>query len=71
MEGGCITKLETLLQEHLRISGAVGLGIASVWVFSVPFTSCWYRSLKLEPCCPCPREPALCVRRSPSRCGDY
>lgn len=54
-----------------RISGAVGLGFASVWVFSVPFTSCWYRSLKLERCCPCPREPALCVRRSSSRCGDY
>ena len=32
VEGGCITKLETLLQEHLRISGAVGLGIASVGV---------------------------------------
>lgn len=48
VEGGCITKLETLLQEHLRVSGAVGLGTACVWVFSVPFTSCWYRSLKLS-----------------------
>ncbi|CAI9156216.1 unnamed protein product [Rangifer tarandus platyrhynchus] len=64
-------QLETLIQEHLRISGAVGLGITCVQVFSVPFTSCRYRSLKLERCCPCPREPALCVRRSSSRCGDY
>uniref|UniRef100_A0A4W2BS52 CD151 molecule (Raph blood group) n=1 Tax=Bos indicus x Bos taurus TaxID=30522 RepID=A0A4W2BS52_BOBOX len=32
VEGGCITKLETFIQEHLRIIGAVGLGIACVQV---------------------------------------
>lgn len=31
-QGGCITKLETFIQEHLRIIGAVGLGIACVQV---------------------------------------
>ena len=38
--GSCITKLETLVQEHLRISAAMGLGIACVQVFGVLFTSC-------------------------------
>lgn len=32
VQGGCITKLETFIQEHLRIIGAVGLGIACVQV---------------------------------------
>ncbi|XP_056657078.1 CD151 antigen isoform X1 [Monodelphis domestica] len=32
VEGGCITKLERFIQEHLRIIGAVGLGIACVQV---------------------------------------
>lgn len=31
-QGGCITKLETFIQEHLRVIGAVGLGIACVQV---------------------------------------
>ena len=31
-QGGCITKLETFIQEHLRIIGAVGIGIACVQV---------------------------------------
>ncbi|KAG8515721.1 CD151 antigen [Galemys pyrenaicus] len=61
VEGGCITKLETFIQEHLRIIGAVGLGIAcvQVWgggglgiacvqVFGMLFTCCLYKSLKLE-----------------------
>ncbi|KAL0629793.1 CD151 antigen [Plecturocebus cupreus] len=30
--GGCITKLETFIQEHLRVIGAVGVGIACVQV---------------------------------------
>uniref|UniRef100_A0A8B9YKI2 Tetraspanin n=1 Tax=Bos mutus grunniens TaxID=30521 RepID=A0A8B9YKI2_BOSMU len=46
--GGCITKLETFIQEHLRIIGAVGLGIACVQVFGMLFTCCLYKSLKLE-----------------------
>lgn len=48
VEGGCITKLETFIQEHLRIIGAVGLGIACVQVFGMLFTCCLYKSLKLE-----------------------
>lgn len=48
--GSCITKLETLIQENLRISGAMGLGIACVQVFGMLFTSCLYKSLKLERC---------------------
>nr|KAF6275342.1 CD151 molecule (Raph blood group) [Myotis myotis] len=48
VEGGCITKLETFIQEHLRIIGAVGLGIACVQVFGMIFTCCLYKSLKLE-----------------------
>ena len=50
VEGSCITKLETLIQKNLRISGAMGLGIACVQVFGVLFTSCLYKSLKLEHC---------------------
>lgn len=50
VRGGCITKLETLIQEHLRISGAMGLGIARVQVFGMLCTSCLYKSLKLERC---------------------
>ncbi|XP_030893197.1 CD151 antigen isoform X1 [Leptonychotes weddellii] len=30
VEGGCITKLETFIQEHLRVIGAVGVGIGCV-----------------------------------------
>lgn len=48
VEGGCITKLETFIQEHLRVIGAVGIGIACVQVFGMIFTCCLYKSLKLE-----------------------
>nr|XP_020639800.1 CD151 antigen [Pogona vitticeps]XP_020639801.1 CD151 antigen [Pogona vitticeps]XP_020639802.1 CD151 antigen [Pogona vitticeps] len=48
-EGGCITKLENFIQEHLKIIGAVGLGIAFVQIFGMIFTCCLYRSLKSEP----------------------
>ncbi|KAM6158918.1 CD151 antigen [Rhynchocyon petersi] len=48
VEGGCITKLETFIQDHLRIIGAVGIGIACVQVFGMIFTCCLYKSLKLE-----------------------
>lgn len=47
-QGGCITKLETFIQEHLRVIGAVGIGIACVQVFGMIFTCCLYKSLKLE-----------------------
>ncbi|XP_020835016.1 CD151 antigen isoform X1 [Phascolarctos cinereus] len=48
VEGGCITKLEKFIQEHLSIIGAMGLGIAGVQIFGMIFTCCLYKSLKLE-----------------------
>uniref|UniRef100_A0A3B3Q3F5 Tetraspanin n=2 Tax=Paramormyrops kingsleyae TaxID=1676925 RepID=A0A3B3Q3F5_9TELE len=49
VEGGCITKLETFILEHLKIIGAVGIGIACVQIVGMVFTCCLYRSLKAEP----------------------
>ncbi|XP_005996127.1 CD151 antigen isoform X2 [Latimeria chalumnae] len=49
VEGGCITKLGKFIQEHLRVIGAVGIGIACVQIFGMIFTCCLYRSLKAEP----------------------
>ncbi|XP_008335528.1 CD151 antigen-like [Cynoglossus semilaevis] len=49
VEGGCITKLERFILDHLKIIGAVGVGIACVQVIGMVFTCCLYRSLKAEP----------------------
>lgn len=49
VEGGCITKLENFILDHLKIIGAVGVGIACVQVIGMVFTCCLYRSLKIEP----------------------
>lgn len=49
VEGGCITKLEKFILEHLKIIGAVGIGIACVQIIGMVFTCCLYRSLKAEP----------------------
>lgn len=49
VEGGCITKLEKFIMEHLKIIGAVGIGIACVQIIGMIFTCCLYRSLKAEP----------------------
>ncbi|KPP74113.1 CD151 antigen-like [Scleropages formosus] len=49
VEGGCITKLENFILEHLKIIGAVGIGIACVQIVGMVFTCCLYRSLKAEP----------------------
>ncbi|XP_047437416.1 CD151 antigen-like [Mugil cephalus] len=49
VEGGCITKLEKFILDHLKIIGAVGVGIACVQVVGMVFTCCLYRSLKAEP----------------------
>ncbi|XP_059831383.1 CD151 antigen-like [Hemitrygon akajei] len=46
VEGGCITKLEGFIMAHLKIIGAVGIGIACVQIFGMIFTCCLYRSLK-------------------------
>ncbi|XP_036391059.1 CD151 antigen isoform X1 [Megalops cyprinoides] len=49
VEGGCITKLENFILEHLKIIGAVGIGIACVQIVGMVFTCCLYRNLKAEP----------------------
>uniref|UniRef100_A0A3P9N9K2 Tetraspanin n=2 Tax=Poecilia reticulata TaxID=8081 RepID=A0A3P9N9K2_POERE len=49
VEGGCISKLEKFILEHLKIIGAVGIGIACVQIIGMVFTCCLYRSLKVEP----------------------
>ncbi|XP_062405090.1 CD151 antigen-like [Sardina pilchardus] len=49
VEGGCITKLENFILDHLKIIGAVGVGIACVQIIGMIFTCCLYRSLKAEP----------------------
>lgn len=49
VEGGCITKLENFILDHLKIIGAVGVGIACVQIIGMVFTCCLYRNLKAEP----------------------
>ncbi|XP_015247298.1 CD151 antigen, like [Cyprinodon tularosa] len=44
-EGGCISKLERFILDHLQIIGAVGVGIACVQLIGMVFTCCLYRSL--------------------------
>lgn len=42
LQGGCITKLETFIQEHLRVIGAVGIGIACVQVGTLWLGGSWW-----------------------------
>ncbi|KAM9765459.1 CD151 antigen-like [Menidia menidia] len=49
VEGGCISKLETYILEHLKIIGAVGVGVACVQIIGMVFTCCLYQKLKAEP----------------------
>ncbi|XP_078098795.1 tetraspanin-11 isoform X2 [Sander vitreus] len=49
VEGGCITKLEQFLAEHLLIIGAVGIGVACLQVCGMVFTSCLYKRIKMDP----------------------
>lgn len=42
LQGGCITKLETFIQEHLRVIGAVGIGIACVQVGTLWLGGPWW-----------------------------
>ncbi|KAA0724694.1 CD151 antigen [Triplophysa tibetana] len=46
VEGGCISKLEEFLLQHLLILGSVGLGIAFLQIVGMIFTCCLFRSLK-------------------------
>ncbi|XP_077375015.1 CD151 antigen-like [Festucalex cinctus] len=49
VEGGCISKLEKFIQDHLKIIGAVGVGIACVQIIGMVLTCCLYHRLKSEP----------------------
>ncbi|XP_072236144.1 CD151 antigen-like [Leuresthes tenuis] len=49
VEGGCISKLEKYILDHLKIIGAVGVGIACVQIFGMVFTCSLYQKLKAEP----------------------
>lgn len=48
VEGGCITKLEQFLADHLLIIGAVGIGVACLQICGMVFTCCLYRRIKME-----------------------
>uniref|UniRef100_H3D0C2 Tetraspanin n=1 Tax=Tetraodon nigroviridis TaxID=99883 RepID=H3D0C2_TETNG len=48
VEGGCISKLERFLADHLLVIGAVGIGVASLQICGMVFTSCLYRRIKME-----------------------
>ncbi|CAG01904.1 unnamed protein product [Tetraodon nigroviridis] len=47
-DGGCISKLERFLADHLLVIGAVGIGVASLQICGMVFTSCLYRRIKME-----------------------
>ncbi|XP_042559737.1 CD151 antigen isoform X3 [Clupea harengus] len=49
VEGGCISKLEEFILQHLQILGGVGIGLAFIQLVGMIFTCCLYRSLKEEP----------------------
>ncbi|XP_043943510.1 tetraspanin-11 isoform X1 [Protopterus annectens] len=46
VEGGCITKLEQYLADHLLIIAVVGIAVASLQIFGMIFTCCLHRELK-------------------------
>ncbi|XP_026057669.1 CD151 antigen-like isoform X2 [Carassius auratus] len=48
VEGGCVSKLEEFILQHLIILGSVGLGIAFIQIIGMIFTCCLYQSLKEE-----------------------
>uniref|UniRef100_A0AAX7UW58 Tetraspanin n=1 Tax=Astatotilapia calliptera TaxID=8154 RepID=A0AAX7UW58_ASTCA len=49
VEGGCITKLEKFLADHLLVIGAVGIGVACLQICGMVFTCCLYRRIKMDP----------------------
>ncbi|KAF3705149.1 Tetraspanin-11 [Channa argus] len=49
VEGGCITKLEQFLADHLLIIGAVGIGVACLQICGMVFTCCLYKRIKMDP----------------------
>ncbi|XP_026856762.1 CD151 antigen isoform X3 [Electrophorus electricus] len=49
VEGGCISKLEEFILQHLQILGAVGIGIACLQILGMIFTCCLHGRLREEP----------------------
>uniref|UniRef100_A0AAQ5Z940 Tetraspanin n=1 Tax=Amphiprion ocellaris TaxID=80972 RepID=A0AAQ5Z940_AMPOC len=49
VEGGCITKLEQFLADHLLVIGAVGIGVACLQICGMVFTCCLYKRIKMDP----------------------
>lgn len=49
VEGGCITKLEKFLADHLLVIGAVGIGVACLQVCGMVLTCCLYKRIKMDP----------------------
>ncbi|XP_020948111.1 tetraspanin-11 isoform X3 [Sus scrofa] len=48
VEGGCITKLEQFLADHLLLMGAVGIGVACLQICGMILTCCLHRRLQLH-----------------------
>ncbi|XP_058512058.1 tetraspanin-11 isoform X2 [Ochotona princeps] len=45
VEGGCITKLEQFLADHLLLMGAVGIGVACLQICGMVITCCLHQRL--------------------------
>ncbi|XP_061061888.1 tetraspanin-11 isoform X1 [Eubalaena glacialis] len=48
VEGGCITKLEQFLADHLLLMGAVGIGVACLQICGMILTCCLHRRVQLH-----------------------
>ncbi|XP_004717938.2 tetraspanin-11, partial [Echinops telfairi] len=48
VKGGCITKLEQFLADHLLLMGAVGIGVACLQICGMVLTCCLYRRFQLH-----------------------
>lgn len=53
-QGGCIAKLENFIMDHLKLIGAVGVGVASVQVRQFGLVVCMF-------VCPAPSPLASCT----------
>ncbi|XP_044534074.1 tetraspanin-11 [Gracilinanus agilis] len=48
VEGGCITKLEHFLANHLLLMGAVGIGVACLQICGMVLTCCLYGRIQMQ-----------------------
>ncbi|XP_010609874.1 tetraspanin-11 isoform X1 [Fukomys damarensis] len=46
VEGGCVTKLEQFLADHLLVTGAVGIGVACLQICGMILTCCLHQRLQ-------------------------